>query len=670
MKERHIANNIRLVLDLIEYKDFLKDEHLILFLDFQKAFDTVSHKFIIDSLNFFNFGQTFINAVKTLYMGGNSCIKLANGTSPRFYIKKGIRQGCPTSPILFLIVAQILCNLIHKSPFKGITLNEREIKISQLADDTTLFLKNESQIEDALKVVNKFSKSSGLNLNLSKWELFSLKNKHSGQICGINIKNLVTYLGIKISHNHNLITESNLSLLYNSINKKIYSWLTRDLSTFGRVLLSKAEGLSRAAYLFTSIEIPKVHCANLDKLIYNFIWRKKPHKIRKNILTNKIEEGGLSVINFSLFNEILKINWFKRFLKNPNSLWNIVPNFIFEKLGKITFLLQCPYSINRLPIKLSNFHKQALTCWSLLYKHNFSPHKCFIWNNMHIIHRNKTLFIENWFKHDIVLVAQLLNNSKQILTYDEFTHKFHFHPPRKEFDVVTRAIPHGIITLLRDEKDLDQMTVFVSSNILINGLSFLDRRVNNKVIKNLICANSIPASRYKWSPLYENINWNRAWSNPHKFLITNKVKEITFKILHHYYPCNELISKFIPTVDVKCSFCSLDIETLDHLFYSCSHSSSLWNDMQCFINGHFGSNILLSSFDIFFYFSDSNPSIQYIVNLFILLGKFFIHKSKFMKNKPLFSVFKIDLKNYIICISGLKGKSASKCLQHLSTLTL
>lgn len=670
MKNRHIANNIRLVLDLIEYKDFLDDEHLILFLDFQKAFDTVSHKFIFDTLNFFNFGKNFINAVKTLYMGGNSCVKLDNGTSPRFYINKGIRQGCPTSPLLFLIVAQILCDLIHKSSFKGITLNEREIKISQLADDTTLFLKNKSQIGVALNVLNQFSESSGLNLNLSKCELFSLKNKHSGQIYGININNLVTYLGIKIGHNQKLMTESNISLLHNSINKKFDSWLARDLSMYGRVLLSKAEGLSRAAYLFSSIEIPKLQCANLDKLLYNFIWRKKPHKIRKNILTNKIEEGGLSVIDFSLFNEILKINWIKRFLKNPNSLWNIVPNFIFEKLGKITFLLQCPYSINRMPVKLSNFHKQALTYWSLLYKHNFSPHKCFIWNNMNIIYRNKTLFIENWFKHDILLVSQLLNNSNQILTYDDFTHKFNFQPPRKEFDIVTKAIPQGIITLLRNETVLDQFNKSFSSSVSINGLSFLDRKFNNKVIKNLLCAKSIPASRYKWSPLYENINWNRAWNNPHKFLITNKVKEISFKILHHYYPCNKIICKFIPTVDEKCSFCFMETETLDHLFYSCSYSSSLWNDIQDFINGQLGSNIHLSNFDIFFYFSDSNSSVQYLVNLIILLGKFFIHKSKFMNNKPLFNVFKIDLKNYIECISGLEGKSASKCMKYLSGLTI
>lgn len=64
MKDRHITNNILLVLDLIEYKDFLDDEqHLILFLDFQKAFDTVSHKFIIDTLNCFSFGKNCINAV-------------------------------------------------------------------------------------------------------------------------------------------------------------------------------------------------------------------------------------------------------------------------------------------------------------------------------------------------------------------------------------------------------------------------------------------------------------------------------------------------------------------------------------------------------------------------------------------------------------------------------
>lgn len=68
IKGRHISNNIRLVLDLIDYRDLVLDPALIMFLDFQKAFDTVSHNFILCVLQYFDFNNYFINAVKTLYV--------------------------------------------------------------------------------------------------------------------------------------------------------------------------------------------------------------------------------------------------------------------------------------------------------------------------------------------------------------------------------------------------------------------------------------------------------------------------------------------------------------------------------------------------------------------------------------------------------------------------
>ena len=63
MPGRHSSNNIRLVLDLIDDSDLIPDDPLILFLDFQKAFYTVSHKFIFDTLSFFEFGNFFTKAV-------------------------------------------------------------------------------------------------------------------------------------------------------------------------------------------------------------------------------------------------------------------------------------------------------------------------------------------------------------------------------------------------------------------------------------------------------------------------------------------------------------------------------------------------------------------------------------------------------------------------------
>lgn len=136
MRCRHISNNIRLVLDLIDYADLCSDDSFILFLDFHETFNTLEHKFIFQALEIFGFDPYFCAAIKTMYNNTNCSIKLYAGTSPRFDLRPGVRQGCPVSPYLFLICAQLLSDFIKLSPLKGITIAGKEIIISQLADDT------------------------------------------------------------------------------------------------------------------------------------------------------------------------------------------------------------------------------------------------------------------------------------------------------------------------------------------------------------------------------------------------------------------------------------------------------------------------------------------------------------------------------------------------------
>uniref|UniRef100_A0A3B3IFC5 Reverse transcriptase domain-containing protein n=1 Tax=Oryzias latipes TaxID=8090 RepID=A0A3B3IFC5_ORYLA len=69
MTNRHISNNIRLVLDLIDYSDYCPDKSFIFFLDFYKAFDTIEHNFILHAIEKFGFGPFFRGAVKTMYAG-------------------------------------------------------------------------------------------------------------------------------------------------------------------------------------------------------------------------------------------------------------------------------------------------------------------------------------------------------------------------------------------------------------------------------------------------------------------------------------------------------------------------------------------------------------------------------------------------------------------------
>lgn len=87
----------------------------------------------------------------------------------------GVRQGCPLSPYLFILTAEPMSNKIRQSiDFKGISVFEKEIKVSQFADDTNLFCANLSSVEKGLQIVAEFGAISGLKLNVKKTEAMRL----------------------------------------------------------------------------------------------------------------------------------------------------------------------------------------------------------------------------------------------------------------------------------------------------------------------------------------------------------------------------------------------------------------------------------------------------------------------------------------------------------------
>lgn len=77
------------------------------------------------------------------------------------------------------------------------------------------------------------------------------------------------------------------------------------------------------------------------------------------------------------YRNIFKITWIQSYIRSKDELWYYIHNIIFGELGGIEFLLNCYYNINKLPVKLSNFHKQALLLWIISYKHSSSL--CFIY---------------------------------------------------------------------------------------------------------------------------------------------------------------------------------------------------------------------------------------------------------------------------------------------------
>lgn len=82
LKGMSIHNNIRLVMDIIEYRSQIEDDGFLLFLDFYKAFDSVEHPFILSALEHFGFGVKFRELVGGLYRDISCCVLLPSGTTP------------------------------------------------------------------------------------------------------------------------------------------------------------------------------------------------------------------------------------------------------------------------------------------------------------------------------------------------------------------------------------------------------------------------------------------------------------------------------------------------------------------------------------------------------------------------------------------------------------
>ncbi|XP_051811827.1 LINE-1 reverse transcriptase homolog isoform X1 [Acanthochromis polyacanthus] len=677
MRDRHISNNIRLVLDILDYSDLVQDQSLILFLDFYKAFDSLEHGFMLSAIEKYGFGGFFQSALRTLYSNANSSIKLSHGTTPRFPLNRGVRQGCPLSPYIFLIAVQFLNLQVKNSSLKGVSIAKNEIKISQLADDTVLFLKDDSQVPVAINVIQSFSKASGLKLNVNKCVLLPVKNCFKNLICDIPVKDSVVYLGVTITKDLSKRNNENFTPMMEKTQVVFNRWLQRDLSLAGRVLLSKAEGLSRLTYAAQVLDVEPSVCKKVDQVLTNFVWKNKTHYVKKSVVLNPLDKGGLGLIDFASLNNTFKINWIRQHLANPTSIWNFIPHFVFSQIGGLKLILLCSYSIQKIPIKLSSFHKQVLLSWTLIFKHNFSPHKSYIWNNQHIVFKNKSLYLENWCGNGILLISQLFNESGLLYSYSEFLERYKVPVPPREYAIVFDAIPSGLRMLCKCSNfkppvvvsPCDPTKTYVGKICFSMLSSGRNGRIRALFQENITSA---PAAIAHWAKSVPDVQWKYTWTLPQRFFLTNKVKEISYRILHRFYSVKHFLVRFKKDIDTMCAFCGGSPETLAHLFWSCPATKRFWNDVNILITSKVSASFSLYFKYILFGFQTDKVSQRgpFIINLLILLAKFHIHKMKYANSTPSFVVFKKELEHYLAIIKLCNHKKAVKTLTICNSLKL
>ena len=414
---RYIGENCRLIYDILHFTEENDIAGILLLIDFEKVFDSISWSFIYNTLKFFNFGESVIEWVKTFYKDITSAITQNCSLSEFVNVQRGCRQVGPLSPYIVLLCAEILGILVKKSrEIKGIAIDDTEYRLSQYADDTSLILDGSpASLDASLRLLQFYAEIAGLKINLEKTNVIWIGSKKHSQdkICvkwGLKWgSSTFKLLGIPFSVDLDQMIVLNYKPRLKEIENTINRWSKQTLTPFGKNTIIKTLIISKLNHLFLAIPGPDENMIRqLTSKIYSFIWDDKPDRVKRDLISQDYCWGGLKMINLKAFIQGLKLTWVRR-LFHSESNW--VKLYKYSEKNDFTELAYLG------PVKASKnkFWKEVFDSWNNLKELHLPRYtgdvlSTSLWNNNSIKVGNSTVYYKNWAKRGIWTVNDLIDN--------------------------------------------------------------------------------------------------------------------------------------------------------------------------------------------------------------------------------------------------------------------
>jgi len=292
--------NLALVRDIISWAEQRQLPLAILSLDQEKAFDRVSHVFLMSVLEQLKFGPVFRAWIRILYFGTMSRIGVNGFYSELVEQQRGVRQGCPLSPLLYILSLEPLVAALRSAPsLTGVHFpGSRGIsaKVAAYADDMTLFLTTEQDFVVADRILQGFCEASGARVNVGKSSVMFV-----GQLAGRKIvpggyslcEDGMKILGIRFFKGNS--AQENWGARLKVVQAKVAKWNSRGLSLWGRLEVVRADLLPSLNYLAYIYPVPFWYGRKLEKLFFSFLWRNSVEMVARTQMYRHLREGGRGV---------------------------------------------------------------------------------------------------------------------------------------------------------------------------------------------------------------------------------------------------------------------------------------------------------------------------------------------------------------------------------------
>jgi len=574
---RSIYENIIFTQDAIFYANKNNKPLVIVSLDQSKAFDRVNRNFIFKCLSKFGFGEDLVKWAKTIYTDTKSKICTNGFLSESFTLTRGVRQGCPLSPLLYIIVAETLSLLIKKNKnIKGFILPDNtEAKIKAYADDTNTYLRDIISIKELFKSLEIYSKATESKLNKDKTKLLlcgSLRGKED-ELEGRQNEEKLKVLGIWVGNEDT--RDENWYPILMGVRKILNLWSMRDLSIFGRVQIVNTLALAKLWYVSSVCIAPTKIINEIQKEVWLFVWNKKRHAVSKKNCFKPKEEGGLGMIDIEEKCKCLRLKWLVQLMegKENGDAFRLGCFFIenFDKSFK-TFNVITTTLKNIKNDNVPLLYVDMIETWRNIGLERTPPTLSqpileeFLWLNPLLKHHGETMYNPTWLQANILKVKDMWNpETKAWHTFEVILKRFpiFFQNNRRAVQDMYRKILFSI----SEKQWIDALKCDNGTNIVENkNFLYLWYGKKSKELKCKVLYNLIMDKKLNITTIQEIRVW---WNLFHKSDFTKKVLDFLWLSFYDALPLGKKLKEWFTDESGLCVFCKIYEEDMEHLFLKC-----------------------------------------------------------------------------------------------------
>ncbi|KAM0870271.1 hypothetical protein ACQ4PT_040114 [Festuca glaucescens] len=304
------------------------------------------------------FGERFLKWIALLLYTANTKVMVNGVPGDRIYHGRGLRQGDPTSPMLFVAAMETLSAMVTKAAEEGLFGNLASIsplqRISVYADDVGIFIKPECRELWAVRhMLSLFGEASGLRVNFRKTTATLIRGTHEEEeratrILGCELARFpIRYLGLQLALRP--LSKAEWQPLLDQVIKCVPAWQRGLIRREGRLVLINSVVAARAVHQMVVAEAPMWLLEDIDRWMRAFFWAGKDEVqggqclVAWRSICKPKEFGGLGVKDLRLQGLALRVRWMWLRRTDPERPWQGLPGLndplvagVFQSLARFS----------------------------------------------------------------------------------------------------------------------------------------------------------------------------------------------------------------------------------------------------------------------------------------------------------------------------------------------